>query len=397
MTLVRNSLLSDEEKTAIIDTRHAMHREPELSNQEWKTQKRLLAQLESFGLAGAIAFHGTGLYIDIEGSAAGLGRRIALRGDIDALPIQEDRQDLAYRSEVPGLMHACGHDVHASVALGTALALHRMRDSFAGTVRVFFQPAEESEPVGGRTVAETGLLDGFEAAIGFHVKTDLAAGMYGARVGAVTKSADQFKLTLIGKMAHGAKPHGGIDAIAMAGAFINEVQKVVSREMPFDDGAIVTIGTIAGGEATNIICPSVTMTGTIRTSSADRRALLVQRVREIAEGVAAMHRGRAEFSSVAGEPPVINDGEMVERFRRLVCDTVGEDKFSDRISPTAGGGSDDFGYYASRVPSIYFWIGSQEPGFEAGVHTPTFGASDDLLVPTTELAIRYCLDTLNGR
>ncbi|MET4234583.1 amidohydrolase [Bradyrhizobium sp. LA6.10] len=396
MKPIANSLLSGAEQDAIIEMRHAMHREPELSNNEWKTQQRIRETLERFGLTGAKAFHNTGLYVDIEGLASGPQRSVAVRGDIDALPIQETRDDLSYRSQVPSVMHACGHDLHASVAMGTALAFHRMRENFSGKLRVFFQPAEEAEPLGGRSVAEEGLLGGFDAAVGFHVKTDLPAGMYGARAGAVTKSADQFALKLIGTMAHGARPHAGVDAIAMAGAFINEVQKVVSREMPFDDGAIITIGTIAGGEATNIICPSVTMTGTIRTSGAERRTLLVQRVREIAEGVAAMHRGKADFSCRLGEPPVVNDAAMVDRFRRLVIETVGEDKFSDKKSRTAGGGSDDFGFYSGCVPSIYFWFGVEQPGNESGVHTPTFGASDDLLVPTTELTLRYCLEMLNS-
>lgn len=395
MNISTNSLLSRTEQGAIIEMRHGMHREPELSNNEWKTQKRIRETLERFGLRGLKTFHKTGLYVDIEGSSSGPQHSVAVRGDIDALPIQETRDDLPYKSQVPGVMHACGHDMHASIALGTALAFHRMRSSFSGKIRVIFQPAEEAEPLGGRSVAEEGLLSGFDAAIGFHVKTDLPAGMYGARPGAVTKSADQFSLKLIGTMAHGAKPHAGVDAIAMAGAFVNEVQKVVSREMPFDDGAIITIGTIVGGEATNIICPSVAMTGTIRTSGAERRTLLVQRVREIAEGVAAMHRGKAEFSCRLGEPPVINDSDMVEQFRRLVIKTVGADRFSDKRSPTGGGGSDDFGFYSSCVPSIYFWFGSEQPGYESGVHTPTFGASDDLLVPTTELTVRYCLALLN--
>lgn len=396
MKNIANNLLSGPEQEALIEMRHAMHREPELPNNEWKTQQRIRETLERFGLTGVRVFHKTGLYVDIEGAASGSRRSVAVRGDIDALPIQEARDDLSYRSQVPGLMHACGHDMHASIAMGTALAFHRMREKFSGRLRVFFQPAEEAEPLGGRSVAEGGLLEGFDAAVGFHVKTDLPAGTYGARAGAVTKSADQFSLKLIGAMAHGARPHAGVDAIAMAGAFINEVQKVVSREMPFDDGAIITIGTIAGGEATNIICPSVTMTGTIRTSSAERRTLLVQRVRDIAEGVAAMHRGKAEFSHRFGEPPVVNDAVMVERFRRLVTETAGEDRFCEKKSPMAGGGSDDFGFYSACVPSIYFWFGSEEPGNESGVHTPTFGASDDLLVPTTELTVRYCLELLNS-
>lgn len=391
--MLTNDLLSREEREAVIEMRHAMHREPELSNQETKTQKRIIDTLRRFGLDGAKTFHNTGVYIDIEGLAPGPKRSIALRGDIDALPIQEDREDLAYRSQVPGLMHACGHDMHASIALGTALAFHRMRSSFSGKVRVIFQPAEEAEPLGGRTVAEEGLLVGFDAAVGFHVDTDIPAGSFGARAGAVTKSSEQFELRVIGTMAHGAESHAGVDAITIAAAFINEVQKVVSREMPVDDGAIITIGTIHGGEATNIICSSVVMTGTIRTSSPERRKPLVQRVREVAEGVAVMHRGRVEFSSQSGEPAVVNDAEMVERFRQIVIRSAGEDKYV-QVKPSSG--SDDFGFYSGCVPSIYFQFGSREPGNEMGVHTPTFGASDKLIVPTTELAIQYCWELLHS-
>ncbi|AVA24254.1 M20 family metallopeptidase [Rhizobium sp. NXC24] len=387
MNNTTNNLLSEVERNAVVEMRHAMHREPELSNNEWKTQKRIIETLASFGLTEVATFHNTGVYVDIQGLAPGANRSIALRGDIDALPIQEAREDLPYRSQVPGVMHACGHDMHGSIALGTALAFHRMRENFSGRLRVFFQPAEEAEPLGGRTVVDQKLLDGFDAAVGFHVRTDIPVGSYGARAGAVTKSADQLSLEFTGTMAHGAKPHLGVDAIAIAGAFINEVQKVVSREMPVDDGAIVTIGTIRGGEATNIICPTVTMTGTIRTSSPERRKLLVQRVGEIAEGVAAMHRGRAEFSSHAGEPPVVNDRAMVELFKHIVVRTDGEDRY---VEGSASSGSDDFGFYASCLPSIYFWFGSKEAGNESGVHTPSFGVSDKTLIPTTELAIRYC-------
>ncbi|AIC29989.1 amidohydrolase protein (plasmid) [Rhizobium etli bv. mimosae str. IE4771] len=393
MNEITNNLLSDAEQQAVVKLRHAMHREPELSNDEWKTQKRILETLSQFGLKGAKTFHKTGVYVDIQGSSPGANRSLALRGDIDALPIQEARDDLPFRSQVPGVMHACGHDMHGSIALGTALALHRMRENFSGKLRVFFQPAEEAEPLGGRAVVDEKLLEGFDAAVGFHVRTDIPVGSYGARAGAVTKSADQFSLQFTGTMAHGAKPHLGVDAIAIAGAFINEVQKVVSREMPVEDGVIVTIGTIRGGEATNIICPSVTMTGTIRTSSPERRMLLVQRVGEIAEGVAAMHRGRAEFSWHAGEPPVVNDSAMVALFKRIVVQTDGEDRY---VEGCASSGSDDFGFYSSCLPSIYFWFGSKEPGNESGVHTPTFGVSDETLIPTTELAIRYCLELLHS-
>ncbi|NEV02206.1 M20 metallopeptidase family protein, partial [Bradyrhizobium uaiense] len=242
MTNSNNSGLSDVEREAVIALRHAMHREPELSNAEWRTQERIRNILAQFGIKDAKVFHNTGLYVDIEGVASGPRRSIAVRGDIDALPIQEAREDLPYRSRMDGVMHACGHDMHSAIALGTALAVHRMRDNFAGTLRVFFQPAEEAEPMGGRTVQEEKLLDGFDGAVGFHISPDISAGMFGAHEGAVTKSADGFKITVTGKMAHGAAPYKGIDAITIAAAFVNEVQKVVSREMPVDDGAVVTVG-----------------------------------------------------------------------------------------------------------------------------------------------------------
>lgn len=392
MTEVSRPLLSNEERHAVIELRHAMHREPELSNNEWKTQARIRQALEMFGLTDAKTFHATGLYVDIHGLAAGPSRSLALRGDIDALPIQEQRDDLAYQSAIPGRMHACGHDMHTSIAFGTAVALHRMRAEFSGRVRVFFQPAEEMEPVGGLTVLNERLLEGFDAAVGLHILPSIPAGVYGARVGAATKSADQFDLVFKGAMAHGAMPHEGVDAIAIAAAFINEVQKVVSREFPSEDRAIISVGTIQGGEARNIICSSVSLTGTIRTTSLERRADLVRRVREVAEGIAATHRGEALFTSHLGDPPVVNDADMVTLFRDLVVETVGKTKF---VEPPTLSGSDDFGYYSSCVPSIYFWFGSQEPGNETGLHTPTFGASDDLLAPTTELAIRYCKKLLS--
>ncbi|KRQ02071.1 M20 metallopeptidase family protein [Bradyrhizobium manausense] len=393
MSAPSNSFLSDAERDAVIELRHVLHREPELSNAEWKTQERIRGILQRFGLNGSKPFHNTGLYVDIDGTASGPKRSIAMRGDIDALPIQEAREDLPYRSQVDGVMHACGHDMHASIALGTALAFHRLRNNFAGRVRVFFQPAEEAEPLCGRTVMEEKLLDGFDRAVGFHVSPGVPVGKFGAHEGAVTQSADQFELTITGKMAHGASPHDGVDAIAIAGAFVNEVQKVVSREMPADDNAIVTIGTIHGGTATNIICPSVAMEGTIRTRSSERRALLSQRVREVAEGVASMHRGQAECIIRKGEPAVVNDAEMVRRFRQLVHDVAGGSAF---IETKQGAGSDDFGFYSACVPSIYFIFGSRAPGNESHLHTPTFGASDEIVIPTAELTVRYILDLLNS-
>ncbi|MER8830948.1 M20 family metallopeptidase [Mesorhizobium sp. M0938] len=385
------SALDSAERDAIIELRQAMHREPELSNCEWKTQARIREILDRHGLSGSVPFHNTGLYVDIHGQANGLSRSIAVRGDIDALPIQETRDDVPFRSQVPGVMHACGHDIHASVALGTALALHRQRNRFSGRVRVFFHPAEEAEPVGGRSVTSENLLGGFDHAIGIHINPNLPVGVFNALPGAVSKSADQFLITFIGQMAHGAMPHKGVDAIAIAAAFICEVQKVVSREFPARDATVITIGKIKGGEAANIICPEVTVEGTIRTRTRDRRQIINKRVAELAHGLAALHHGRARVDQISGEPAVVNHPGLVARFQKIVVEAEGQTALSTDQQEEV---SDDFGYYSERVPSIYFWFGSREPGNESFLHTPTFGASDNLLAPTTDAVVRLCLDVL---
>lgn len=195
---------------------------------------------------------------------------------------------------------ACLWSRHA--ALGTALPLHRLRHNFVGKVRIFFQSGEEAELVWGRTLQDEHLLEYFDRAVGFHISVEVPTGISGAQEGSVTKSAHQAKLTITGKMAHGPSPHSGIDAIAVAPAFVKDVQKVVSREMPVHDGAIVTIGTIHGEEATKIIYPSVVMKGTIRTSSSERPARLSQRVREAGRGCAVTHRGAPECIISQGAP-----------------------------------------------------------------------------------------------
>ncbi|MER9313598.1 M20 family metallopeptidase [Mesorhizobium australicum] len=387
-----NQILSTAESEAVIELRHAMHRRPELSNRETETQRLIMSVLDRFGIPNARTFHGTGVYVDIIGRAHGKGKAIAVRGDIDALPIHEERDDLPFRSEVPGVMHACGHDLHGSIALGTALAFHKLRDNFAGRVRVFFHPAEEAEPVGGRSIKKEDLLNGIDHAVGFHVSPDLPVGTFAAQPGAATKSADQFTATIVGKSSHGAMPYRGVDAISVAAAFINEVQKLVSREVPSDDGSVVTIGTIRGGEAANIICRSVVMEGTIRSKRPEIRRMLSRRVCEIADGIATLHRASAACIITEGEPPVMNDLDMATRFQNVVIENFGADGLHPGLPAE---GSDDFGYYSEEAPSLYFWFGSREEGKQSGLHTPTFAVSDNVLIPTTELTIRYCLDLLN--
>jgi amidohydrolase len=388
--------LTAAEMAAVVGLRHAMHRRPELSNREWQTQSLIRRALADLGLPEPGSFHQTGLYVDIRGTAARCaGPSLVVRGDIDALPIAEADNGMPFRSEIPGVMHACGHDLHASIALATAAAAFRMRDSFSGTLRVVFQPAEEAEPLGGRAVVEAGLLDGFDHAIGFHVAPDLPAGTFCARKGPISKSADGITMVIKGASAHAATPYRGVDAIVIAAGLINELQKIAAREMRPSEEAVVSIGTIRGGRAANILCDEVELTGTLRALAPSAAAHLRRRVPVIAEAIATMHRGSVTCEISKGEPSVVNDAALVERFRQHIL-RQGADMWVDTKEI---GGSDDFGFYAQTIPSLYFWFGSTPPGQGriSHLHTPEFAVGDDVLGNAIAVTSTFVLDLLSSQ
>ncbi|MGX5851318.1 M20 metallopeptidase family protein [Mesorhizobium sp. PL10] len=360
----------------ILALRHYMHANPELSNEEHQTQAKIAEFLAGAGLRDPQVFHKTGLFVDIVGEGNGIPMNVVVRGDIDALPIDEARPDLPYRSRVPGKMHACGHDAHASAALGVVLAACAYRQHFAGRVRVVFQPAEEAEPLGGRSVAEQGLLEGFDCAVGMHVNPEIPSGRFAVLTGPVTKSSDEFQLTFTGKKSHAAWPELGVDAIAIASTFVTEVQKLISRENHADQAPVISIGRFHGGEATNIVCDRVILHGTLRTRSTEARERLRVRIDELAQHVAAMHRGGAEFKLATGEPAVINDSAISQTAREAIAEVFG----SNSLVPTRPlAGADDFGFYAEKLPSVYFWFGchNEALGNRTHVHTAEFGVSDE--------------------
>lgn len=360
----------------ILALRHYMHENPELSNEEHQTQAKIAEFLGQAGLRDPQVFHKTGLFIDIIGEGNGTPLNVVVRGDIDALPIKEERPDLSYRSRVPGKMHACGHDAHASAALGVVLAALAHRRHFAGKVRIVFQPAEEAEPLGGRSVAEQGLLEGFDCAVGMHVNPEIPSGKFSVLTGPVTKSADEFQITFRGKKSHAAWPELGVDAIAIASTFVTEVQKLISRESHADEAPVISIGRFRGGDAANIVCDRVVLDGTLRTRSPEARNRLRVRLEELAEHIAAMHRGHVEFKLIPGEPAVVNDPEISQRAREGIAELYSA---SSLISTRPLAGADDFGFYAEKLPSVYFWFGCHNEALrnKTHVHTSDFGVSDD--------------------
>jgi amidohydrolase len=360
----------------ILSLRHFMHANPELSHKEHGTQAKIAEMLAAEGLTKPSVFHNTGLYIDVKGEGDGPAVNVVVRGDIDALPIQEDRPDLGYRSCTPGVMHACGHDAHASAAFGVVLAALAHRSHFSGTIRVVFQPGEEDEPLGGRAVAQLGLLDGFDYAVGMHVNPEIPSGTFAALDGPVTKSADTLELVFKGRKSHAAWPELGVDAIAIASAFVTEVQKLVSRESHSDDGTTISIGRFHGGDAANVVCDRVVLDGTLRTRTPTARMHLHHRIETVARHIAEMHRGEAEVKITKGEPAVKNDPEVSQIARDAIAEAFGK---SALVTPRPLEGADDFGFFAEKIPSVYFWIGVHDEGRGniTHVHTPQFGVDDD--------------------
>lgn len=374
----------------MIAARRHLHADPELSNDEHRTQAFIQRWLKDRGIGDAQPAGGTGACIDIVGTAGDSHRTLAIRADIDALPIEE-QSGVAFASTRPGVMHACGHDAHTAMGLATAALLHRSRHQFRGTVRMIFQPAEEAEPLGGRRVVhEEKRLQGVAAAIGIHVDPYLETGRLGAVSGSVTLSSDIFDVTIRGRSAHAATPHQGVDAIAIGTAIIAEIQKIVSRETDAFDQLIMSVTAFQAGASYNVVADRAVLKGTIRCGRPETRERAHRRLREIVVGTAALHRGQAEIEIVTGEPSVQNDAGMVE----LIREVAGESAF---VALPGWAAADDFGFYSEACPSVYFRLGirNEAAGSVHPLHHPQFRVDEAALplgVATLVAAARRFLE-----
>ena len=361
----------------MIEIRRHLHRHPELSNEEAKTQAFLREALKKEGLADVRDVAGYGLAVDIVGEAKPSNRKVAIRADIDALPILEE-SGVDFASRTPGVMHACGHDAHAAMVFATAAHLHRRRDTFGGTVRIIFHPAEEAEPLGGRRVVEEGLLDDVDGAIGIHVDPYTQAGVIAVGSGPYTLACDIFDATVTGSSAHAAKPAEGVDAIAAAAAMVSEVQKIVAREIDPYDPLVISVTGFEGGGAYNVIADKVRLKGTIRSGNEATRVKAWARLREILSGVALSHRASVELDIKRGEPPVVNDKELT----RIVSDSAAEHFGAENVLNAPGWtAADDFGFYSEKRPSVYFRLGIRNEAMDATypLHHPKFRVDEAAL------------------
>jgi amidohydrolase len=356
----------------LVSWRRQIHRHPELGFTETRTASLIAAALHELGLEVETEVAKTGVVATIAGAA---GPIVGLRADIDALPITE-QNGTAFDSSRPGFMHACGHDAHTAMLLGAATLLKGLADQghLPGTVRLLFQPSEEGQDEegksGGRRMVEEGALQGLAAVFGLHVDPGLDVGTVATRPGPMMASADIFSITLHGASAHAARPHQGLDTIALAAQVIQAVHQIVSRRLnPVEEG-VITIATIQGGSKENIIADKVTMTGTIRSFSPESRRLLQAELRR-ACSLVELFGGHYEVSMPEGYPPLINDPRASQRMISALTGLLGPDRVLEAPKMMA---AEDFSLMLQTTPGCFLRLGVHNPAWTQRyfVHTPTF-------------------------
>lgn len=368
----------------VVAMRQYLHAHPELSYQEFETVKYVAAQLQSFGITTQQSVATTGLVAEIQGKNPDK-KTIALRADMDALPITE-ANDVPYRSTHEGVMHACGHDVHTSSLLGTAKILHTVRDSFEGTVRLLFQPGEEKNPGGASYMIRDGALKNPQPSgiIGQHVFPLLPVGKIGFREGMYMASADEIYLTVVGKGGHGASPDLCIDPVVIAAHIVIALQQIISRNASPKQPTVLTFGKVQANGATNIIPNEVTLAGTFRAMDEVWRNDALARIKKMAEQIAEGMGGRCDVNISRGYPYLENNPELTRRIRHAAEAYVGSENVVD-IDITLG--AEDFAYYSQVIPASFYRLGTANAakGITSYVHTPTFNIDEDALGISTGL------------
>lgn len=352
--------------------REQIHENPELGMKEYQTSDLIERELREKTQVDRIERIGeTGLLVEIKGTKPGEKHCIALRGDMDALPVTE-ALDHELRSKNEGIMHACGHDVHTSILLGAVRVLEHYRDQIAGSVLFFFQPSEETLQ-GGKLFANSSKID-FEKIDGvaaLHVTPDLCAGKIGVRYGAILGSSDELSITVKGKGGHGAHPDTVVDPILLSSQIVQALQMLVSRELAADQAGVVSICAISGGKSFNIVPDTVEMKGTIRALDPKVREHLLKRIPEICKGVAMAGRGDADVEIKLGPPPLISDNEWVDRVKRCGSKLLGEKNVVELEYPSMG--AEDFAFVMEKSKGVFVRFGARsENGPYGGLHSPHF-------------------------
>ena len=349
-----------------------LHTHPELSGQEKETAAYIAAALRGMGLEPQEEVGGYGVVALIRGNAP--GRCVALRADMDALPITE-ATDLPYISQNPGVMHACGHDAHVAMLLGSALVLNDLKETFTGCVKLIFQPSEEnSADSGAKKMIAAGVLENphVDAIMGQHIDALADTGTISSRPGVASAASDRFSIEVEGVASHAARPHLGVDAITVSAQIIAALQNVVSRNVDPRKSAVISIGKIQGGDRYNVVASHVEMVGTCRTLDPETRNLVEKRMAETVHGIATAMGANCNFHYSRGYSSIINQADLVELVRQVAVPLCGKDHVI--IPKEVGMGAEDFSFYCEHVPAVYFKTGCHKPG------TPRWSSHNEYMV-----------------
>lgn len=365
----------------LVSLRRSLHQYPETGWSEFQTSKSLQRHLTDAGLPTPSGMAATGFYLDITGKEN--GPVIAYRADLDGLPVQ-DQKEVPYASKRTGYGHLCGHDAHSSVAAGVARLLYRHRRQLQGTVRIFWQPAEEVTPSGAPRVIKEGVLDDIEAIYGIHCDPTLPYGTYSARPGAETGSFDTFEVTVEApSTSHSARPYEGKDTIWIAHQIVQHLYQMVGRVTDVRKPGILTICAFHAGDALNVIPHHVTFGGTIRTRDEQLRQKLREYTREVTGGIGTLNGVEARVRFGEGAPSVINNDQMYRFVRGIITSQLGDDKFPDREQSI---GAEDFAYYTQKFPGLFLRTGTAyDPETSHPLHHSCFDIDERVLAPTSSL------------
>jgi amidohydrolase len=376
--LVKVKSLAHEGAAEVISHRRHIHANPELSFQEFETSAFVASKLKDLGIEQINQIAGTGIVALIEGANPSK-KTIALRADLDALPITE-ANDISYKSAKSGIMHACGHDVHTSALLGVAKVLHQLRNEFEGTVKLIFQPGEEQAPGGASLMIKEGVLQNPNPAaiLGQHVMPFLPVGKVGFRPGLYMASADELHITVKGKGGHGALPEKIIDPVLISAHLIIALQQIVSRNANPKIPSVLSIGRVEALGATNVIPDNVKMLGTFRTLDEVWREEALQKMKKLAEGLCQSMGGECDFNIVRGYPFLNNHPGLTEKAKEAAIEFLGAENVVDLDIWMA---SEDFAFYSQQIDACFYRLGTRNEakGITSGVHTPTFNIDEDAL------------------
>ena len=380
------------------ENRRYIHMHPELSFREYNTSSFIQKKLDEMGIkyVSGIAENGICAYIygnkNIESESM---KSILIRADMDALPIDEV-SDKPYKSQNKNVMHACGHDAHVAVLLGVCKVLNNFKDKFGGVVKAVFQPGEETSG-GALPMIEEGVLENphTDVCVALHCDSDLDCGTIRVKPGSLYASPDDFRITVKGKGGHGAEPHNCIDPIMISASIIQALNNLISRETDPFDNAVISVGSIHGGSATNIIPDSVEIQGTARSLTNEVRGFLKKRIGETAEGICKTFGAECEYEYTELFPPLINDEKLAEDVYDSACRSNGKDKCVWGGAPTMAG--EDFSYFSQNRPSVLFKLGCRNKslGIVSPIHHSSFDIDENCLKTGVKVFVGFVLDYLN--